>query len=194
MNIAHGLGLPLTPVAAAKIIASGRVRHADVGEVHGSVFFETAGVGLDAELFGAARHVERGSWRRAALRVFRWIRHGTHRVTVTVDGEAHVHRVTQILVLNGPYYAWALSILPDVTMQDGMLDVAVFPRMGRLALVRALIALWRMQPLPGHPLRYRGARIDIACDEPLTIHADGTLAGVLPAAFTCRRGALAIFA
>ena len=194
MNIAHGLGLPLTPVAAARVIASGRVRRADVGEVHGSVFFETAGVGLDAELFGAARHAERGSWRRAARRVFRWVRHGTHRVIITVDGEAYVHRVMQILVLNSPYYAWALTILPDVTMQDGLLDVAVFPRMGRLALLRSLIALWRMHPVPGRPVRYRGARIDITCDEPLTVHADGTLAGVLPAEFTCRKGALAFFA
>ena len=65
MNIAHGLGLPLEPVEAAKVIARRRVMHADAGEVGGKIFFETAGVGLDAEIFGAARHAERGDWRRA---------------------------------------------------------------------------------------------------------------------------------
>lgn len=193
MNIAHGLGIPLEPMPAAQVIARGRVQRADVGVVHGTLFFETAGVGLDAELFGAARHAERGSWRRAARRVLRWVRHGTHRVIVTVDGEAHVHRVMQILVLNSPYYAWALPLLPDATMRDGLLDVAVFPRMGRIALIRSLVALWRLRPLPGRPVRYRGARIHMTCDDPLTVHADGTLAGVLPAEFECRKGVLAVF-
>jgi diacylglycerol kinase family enzyme len=193
MNIAHGLGIPLRPVEATEVILRGRVHHADVGDVHGKVFFETAGVGLDAELFGAARHAERGSWRRAARRVYRWATHGTHRVIITVDGEAHVHRVMQVLVLNSAYYAWAFEILRGVSMEDGMLDVAVFPRMGRRALLRSLVAIWRAWPVPEHPVHYRGSEITITCDDALTVHADGTLAGVLPAHFRCRRGALAVF-
>lgn len=194
MNIAHGLGIPFEPMAAARLIERGTVHHADVGEVHGRLFFETAGIGLDAELFGAARHAERGSWRRALRRVSRWATHGTHEVIVTVDGEAHAHRAMQVLVLNSPYYAWSFRILPGVTMEDGMLDIAVFPRMGRRALLRSLVMVWRMRPLPERPVRYRGSDISVACEEPLTIHADGTVVGALPASFRCRRGALAVFA
>ncbi|HKY49801.1 MAG TPA: diacylglycerol kinase family protein, partial [Candidatus Limnocylindria bacterium] len=68
MNIAHGLGLPLEPVKAAEVIARRHVVRADAGEVNGKIFFETAGIGLDAEIFGAARHAERGNWRRALRR------------------------------------------------------------------------------------------------------------------------------
>ncbi len=68
MNIAHGLGLPLEPVEAAEVIARRHVERADAAEVNGKIFFETAGIGLDAEMFGATRHAERGDWRRALRR------------------------------------------------------------------------------------------------------------------------------
>lgn len=193
MNIANGLAIPLVPREAAARIAKKDVHHVDAGEVNGTVFFEAAGIGLDAELFVAARHAERGRWRRAARRVYRWFAHGTHRVTVTIGEESHTHRVMQMLVLNGPYYAWAFTPLPGVRMDDGLLDVAVFPRMGRLALLRSLVAVWRMRPLPQRPVRYRGSDIAITSDEPLTVHADGVLAGTLPARFRCRARALKVF-
>ncbi len=194
MNIAHGLGIPLTPIDAARVITRGDVHRADAGTVHGHVFFEIAGVGLDAELVSAARHAERGRWRRALRRVWRYATHSTHRVTITVDGTSHAHRVMQILVLNSPYYGWGLPLLPEASMEDGLLDVAVFPRMGRLALIGSLIALMRDGALPQVPVRYRGARIEMTCDAPVTVHADGRVAGTLPAEFVCDRGALKVFA
>lgn len=195
MNIAHGLGLPLVPIDAAAVIAKRNVHRCDVGEVHGSLFFENAGVGLDAELFGAARNAERHRWLRAADRVRRYLTHGTHRVRITIDGETHSHRVMQILVLNSPYYAWALPLLPEgVSMEDGILDVAVFPRMGRLALLRSLVSVIRARRLPQRPVRYRGAAIAMTSDDPITVHSDGRVTGTLPAEFRCRRGALRVFA
>ena len=193
MNIANGLGIPLDPLDAAQVITKRRMRRADAGEVNGKLFFETAGVGLDAELFGAARHAERGSWRRAVRRVWRWLTHGTHRVRITIDEKTHAHRVMQVLVVNSPFYAWALPLLPDASMVDGVLDVAVFPRMGRLRLIGSLIAVMRSRRLPQRPVRYKGARISIESEAPLAIHADGTLAGVLPQEFRCRAAALRVF-
>lgn len=193
MNIAHGIGLPLAPIDAAAVIARRRPRQIDAGAVNEAIFFETAGVGLDAELFVAARHAERGRWRRAMRRVYRWLTHRTHQVTITIDGVSHTHRAMQLLVLNSPYYAWAIPLLPDVSMEDGMLEVAVFPRMGRLALLRSLHAVLRMRPLPERPVRYRGARIVLSSPDPLTVHADGVLAGRLPVEISCRAGALRVF-
>lgn len=194
MNVAHGMGIPLRPLDAARVIARGDVRRFDAATVHGRLFFETAGVGLDAELVGAARHVEARRWRRALRRIWRYATHGTHRVTITVDDSRHAHRVMQVLVLNSPWFGWGLPLAPDAAMDDGLLDVAVFPRMGRFALLRGLIALMRGEPLPQRPVRYRGARVVVECESPLTVHADGKVSGTLPATFECRRGALAVFA
>ena len=194
MNIANGLGIPLAPLDAARVIAKRDVHRADAGEVNGALFFETAGVGLDAELFGAARHAERGSWRRALRRVWRYLTHGTHRVRITVGDKTHAHRVMQVLIVNSPYYAWALPLLPDASMEDGVLDVAVFPRMGRFALLRSLVSVMRHRRLPQRPVHYRGARVAIESEMPLSVHADGVPAGALPSEFHCRAGALRVFA
>ena len=193
MNIAHGLGLPLEPAKAAEVIARRRVHHADAAEVHGKIFFETAGIGLDAEMFGAARHAERGDWRRAVRRVWRLATHQSYQVAIDVDGREDRQRALVVLVMNSPYYGWSLRLLPDVTMTDGLLDVAVFPRMGRWTLLRSFIAVWRGGTLPQRPVVYRGATIAVSSNDPVAVHADGAFAGGLPAEFLCRKGALAVF-
>jgi diacylglycerol kinase (ATP) len=193
MNIAHGLGLPLEPVTAAEVIAARHVVHADAGEVNGKVFFETAGIGLDAEAFGAARHAERGNWRHALRRAVRFATQQSHRVGIAADGREDRQRALQILVMNSPYYGFALELLPQVSMTDGLLDVAVFPRLGRLALIASFVAVWRGGKLPVRPVVYRGARILITSDDPVSVHADGLFAGGLPAEFVCRQGALSVF-
>jgi len=194
MNIAHGLGIPLEPVKAAEVITRRSVQKADAAQVNGKVFFETAGIGLDAEMFGAARHAERGNWRRALRRAVRWVTHHSYRVAITVDGREDRQRAMQVFVMNSPYYGWSLELLPQVSMTDGVLDVAVFPRIGRWALMASLFAVWRGGKLPVRPVVYRGARITVASDDAVAVHADGVLAGGLPAEFVCRKGALSVFA
>jgi diacylglycerol kinase (ATP) len=193
MNIAHGLGLPLEPVKAAEVITRRKVQQADAAEVNGKVFFETAGIGLDAEMFGAARHAERGNWRRALRRAVRWATHHSYRVAITVDGREDRQRALQVFVMNSPYYGWSLELLPQVSMTDGLLDVAVFPRIGRWALMASLFAVWRGGTLPVRPVVYRGTQITVASDDAVAVHADGMLAGGLPAEFVCRKAALSVF-
>ena len=100
----------------------------------------------------------------------------------------------QILIANSPYYLWSFPIAPDAAMDDGELDVAVYARMGRLELLRAVVALWRNGDYPTPPIVYRGRAIELRSNEPLPVHADGKIAGALPMTVTCRPGALAVYA
>lgn len=196
MNIANGLGIPLTAEEAVGVIIARHVVRCDVGEAgdHDTVFFETAGVGLDAHVFGAARLAERGKKRHTFRRLWRAATLGTHRVTIRVDGAEHAHRVFQILVANSPYYLWSFPIVPGAAMDDGRLDVAVYARMGRLQLLRALLGLWRNGEYPTPPITYRGREIALECAEALPVHADGKIAGALPMTISCRPGALSVYA
>jgi YegS/Rv2252/BmrU family lipid kinase len=195
MNIANGLGIPLTPIDAARVIARREVKRCDVGEVDGrSVFFETAGVGLDADAFGAARLMERQRWTAAFRRVRRWATASPRSVELVIDGAKTRHDVMQVLVVNSPFYAWALPLVPRADMTDGVLEIAVFPRMGRRQLVRSLVEL-ALQGRPGTPpLLKRGRVIEISSSDPLAVHADGQIAGRLPVTVRCRAGALRVFA
>lgn len=194
MNIAKGLGIPLDALEAARVIAARGVVHADVGEVHGQVFFETAGIGLDAELFGAARAAERGSWRRAIVRLWRWARQGSPWLHVaTPSGERSV-RAAQALVVNCPYYHWSFPVASESNMRDGKLEAVVFPRMGRRALVASMFTLWRKGEHSEEPLVLQAPEVTIRSDERLPVHADGRVVGTLPATFKVRPGALAVYA
>jgi len=194
MNIANGLGIPLKPIAAARVIAERKVKHSDVGEVAGKVFFETCGIGIDADMFGAARLAERGRWGPAFRRIVRWATANSHRVDITVDGKTERHRVLQILVVNSPYYGWALPVVPKADMTDGLLDVAIFPRKGRVDLLKWMATIWHTGG-PGRPPRVlRGKVIEIASLEALPVHADGQIAGRLPITVRCCEGALRVFA
>ncbi len=194
MNIANGLGIPLKPIDAARVIAERKVKRSDVGEVAGKVFFETCGIGIDADMFGAARLAERGRWGPAFRRILRWATANSHRVEITVDGKTERHSVLQILIVNSPYYAWALPVVPNADMTDGLLEVAIFPRKGRLELFKWIAAIWHTGR-PGRPPRVlRGKVIDIASPEAVPVHADGQIAGRLPVTVRCCEGALRVFA
>jgi diacylglycerol kinase (ATP) len=193
MNVANGLGIPLQPIDAARVIAERKTKRCDVGEVGKKVFFETCGIGLDADAFGAARHVERGRWTQAWRRIVRWATSSAHRIEITIDGRNARYEVLQILIVNSPYYAWALPILPKADMTDGELDVALFPRMGRLDLIRSLVEIW-LRGRPGTPPRtQRGKVIEISSSERMPVHADGQIAGQLPVTVRCRAGALRVY-
>src|SRR3989475_6478448 len=116
MNVANGLGIPLKPIDAARVIAERKAKRCDVGEVGKKVFFETCGIGIDADMFGAARLAERGRWGPAFRRIVRWATANSHRVDITVDGKTERHRVLQILGVNSPYYGWALPIVPKADL------------------------------------------------------------------------------
>jgi len=193
MNVANGLGIPLKPIDAARLIAARKTKQCDVGEVGKKVFFETCGIGLDADAFGAARLAERGRWGRAWRRVARWATARPHRIEITINGRTERYEVLQVLVVNSPYYAWALPVVPGADMSDGELDVAIFPRMGRRDLLRSLVEIW-LRGRPGTPPRLRrGNLIEISSSEPMPVHADGQIAGHLPITVRCRAGALHVY-
>jgi YegS/Rv2252/BmrU family lipid kinase len=194
MNVAHGLGLPLEPIAAAKEIARGRVVAMDVGAIAGKYFLETAGVGIDAELFGAARLAERRRWGQALRRLWRGMTQSSYVLDLVVDGTPHRHRAYQALVANSPYYLWGFHISPESRMDDGYLNVAVYARMPRRELVAALLGFLVAGSYARSPVSYRGRRIELSAEAPLPVHADGQIVAKTPATFECVRGALRVFA
>ena len=194
MNIARAVGIPRADQrAAAQVIADGNVRTIDVGTVGGTLFFEAAGIGLDADAFSAGRAVRRGD-RGFAMAAFRaLLRRRGVRVRIDVDGRVRAHRILQAVVSNGPWYGWGFEVSPGARLDDGKLDLVVFGD-SRLRVVREMIAAAIDRDRPAHGRRYRGARITLAATDQLAVHADGVVVGNLPQTFTVRPGALRVYA
>jgi diacylglycerol kinase family enzyme len=206
--LSRALGLPRDPAAAARQVGealeAGRTRTISVGRVNGRRFGFSAGVGLDAEL---VRRVDalgrRDDGRRpgdvafiaTAARLLAE-RHLRFEPALEVQGRG---RAAFAFVSNADPYTYAGSIpihvAPEARLELGLDLVA--PRRVRAATVPRLlryVLTGRGQAdsrelLYGHDLD----RIEIACDRPLPLQADGEdLGDVERAVFEAERSAVAV--
>lgn len=198
MNVARTLCIPHHLNGAAEVIAEGRVLAMDVGRVGHRFFIETAGVGLDAELFAAFDQLDSSGLRanliRATVRFLRGL--GTPRLDIELDGVRRQVRAPMVTVANIRFEGAADDIAPDARIDDGLLDVVVFRGIG---VVRALLYLFaraygRRVPWPHdvETLRARRVRIAPRRTRSLPVHADGTPIGTTPVAIAVVPAALRV--
>jgi diacylglycerol kinase family enzyme len=145
-HFTRDLGLPLDLEGAVRLIASGRVRLVDVGEVNGRVFLNNSSLGIYPDLVA-----ERDRYRRhgparclaaalALCRVF-W-RLPRPRVRVLAPGWDAVRRTTCLFIANNMYQLDAFASATRLRLDTGKLCLYMPNREGRLAvLVLAIRAL-----------------------------------------------------
>jgi len=205
--LSRALGLPADPTAAARRVADAIVRRSTrkitVGRVNGRRFAFGAGVGLDAE---AVRRVDRmgrtDEGKRPgdlafALAVVRSLaaQRGHMEPVLEIKG---LGRAAFAFVANGSPYTYAkrlpLPIVPKAQFELG-LDVVAPVRVRRRTLVPTALSILagradsRRDTLYGHDLD----RVEIVCDRPTALHADGEdLGDVSEALFETERGAVSV--
>jgi diacylglycerol kinase family enzyme len=204
----RSLGLPRDAQAAAKQLAdafaAGRSRRISLGRVNGRRFAFSAGLGLDAELVRRVDSLGRAhGGRRPGDIAFTWAaarlltqRRGRFEPALEIAGFG---RGAFALVSNGPAYTFAgpvpLRVTPEARFELGLDLVAptrihawTLPRLLRYALLGRGQTTAR-DILYGHDLD----RIEIVCDRPMPLQADGEdLGDVDRAEFECERQAVTV--
>ena len=206
-NIARGLGIPSELEPALDLIGSGKVAQVDSGLAwHPSdgesappgdarEFFEAAGVGLDAEGFGAVELGERAGWRFALRAMWRALRRHRTRMVIDLDGKVLRRRAPAVTVCIGPYHGMGFALVADADPADGLLDVVIFSGMSSLDVVRHFLRVARgrerheprIEALRGKRVTVRGER------RVLPAHTDGRSIGVTPVTFEVQPGSLRVF-
>jgi diacylglycerol kinase family enzyme len=199
----RALGLPRDPAAAAERVAAaieeGRTRSIGLGRVNGRRFLFSAGIGIDAEL---VRRVERQSPgghgnRTYVATLVRLLAELRLRIPDQLEIVGH-GRAAFVFVANGRPYTYAgpvpIAINKATSFEEGLDFVA--PR--ELTPSRAPRFVWQAfrgtvaknrAVLSGHDLE----RIEVRCDQPLALQADGEdLGDVTEAVFEAERDALAV--
>lgn len=204
--LSRALGLPADAVEAARVVAQalelGRTRRITVGRVNGRRFAFGAGIGLDAEAvrrvdaLGRSPDGKRPGDLAFAVAVVRAL--AAHRGHLDPQLEiAGLGRAALAFVANGSPYTYAkgvpLPIAPEASFELG-LDLVAPIRVRRRTLVGTAIRIvsGHVQHGPylyGHDLD----RIEIRCDVPLPLHADGEdLGDVEQAVFEAERDAVSV--
>lgn len=201
----RALGIPANPVAAAAQIAdalrAGRSRRISVGRVNGRRFAFAAGIGIDAEAVRRVDELGRGDDGRRpgdvvfALAVVRTLT--AHRLLLEPALEVKGHgRAACAFVANGTPYTYAsgvpIPIAPEAEFELG-LDVVAPVRIGPISLPRLAFTLLTGRARRGVLYAHDQDRVEIVCDRPMPLQADGEdLGDVEEAVFEAERGAVAV--
>ena len=204
-GLARDLRIPFDPAAALTIAASGSVRSIDAGELHGSLFFNVAGVGFDARIADrlAAPGARRGllGYVLATLGELRAYEPGTYSIhnAFDVNGQAHMadiidRRALLIAVANSRQYGSGAQIAPAALLDDGMMEIVVVEPQSALSILKQLPAFFRGTLGEGNGIIMRSAAtMEISCAHPIRFHVDGEpREGPKSISLRTRRGALVV--
>ncbi|MBS1180763.1 MAG: hypothetical protein H6Q99_643 [Proteobacteria bacterium] len=197
-DLARTLGLPLDMIGAARVIAAGRTKVIDVGEVNGKPFFNVASLGMSANLADRLSRETKRRWGRLAYALtatevlIEARRFGA--VIRSDDGEEIAVRSLQIAVGNGRHYGGGMIVEETAEIDDGRLDLysLEFEDVWKLPFM-ALAFRQGRHGLRDEVRTMSGAEFEIRTRRPMPVNADGEIVTETPAVFSVRPGAITVF-
>jgi diacylglycerol kinase (ATP) len=176
-GLARELLIPINPDAAFEAAFAGRDCRIDAGELDGHLFFNVAGIGLDARV--AHRFAEDGLVRRGFLRYLKiaaqeLFTYKAESHTVMTDGVSIRVDALMIAIANARQYGNGAIIAPGARLNDGRLDVVVIEGRSPLAALMQAPRLFM-----GQIGKIRGVtqlhaqEIEVTSAGPMVYHVDG---------------------
>ncbi len=189
--LARELKIPLDPVAAARVLVTGRPRPIDLGlvSVQGGrprYFCEMVGVGFDAALMhGILPEMKQvlGKGAYVVSAVSTSFTHRPVRVRLLIDGRRMSRLVYMFIIANTALYGDDfLKVTPDASVDDGLLTCTLFRSHSFWkAWWHFLgVALGRAHEMSDVE-RFDCRRVEIRGGKPTPLQVDGDLSGTTPA-------------
>jgi len=201
-DIARSLGIPEDLKEACALIASGHTRKLDLGQISTKkrkkfYFFMVTAIGLTATLYPLMSEVPEGKLsgiKDAVMTLLKFKSNPT--VFLTLDNESKIEVETMLVtVANTPLTGAKNLVAPDASLEDGLLDIAVYPNFSKAELVSYFSKSANEGATPdGRIQRYRAHKIKVKTSPKLDIAAEGILLGKGTARIKVLRGALRVIA
>ena len=184
-DYARSLGIPEDLKEACALIATGKARKLDLGQLRTKKtdkfdFFMVATVGILSTVFPMVKNVPEGdaSGIKDALKtLFKF--ESTPTVYLTLDDQPEIEVETMLVTItNTPLIGLHNLVAPDSSVEDGLLDVAVYPGFSKADLVAYFAqTLNQSAPADDNVRRYQARKIKIKTSPKLDIAAEGFVLG-----------------
>ncbi|MGZ7094107.1 MAG: diacylglycerol/lipid kinase family protein [Candidatus Angelobacter sp.] len=201
-DIAASLGIPEDLKEACALIASGQARKLDLAQISTSkkkkfYFFMMAAIGLTATIFPMIKEIPEGNYSglKDALRTFLKFK-SKPKVYLTLDDESKIEVETMLVTIaNTPLTGMKNLVAPDASLEDGLLDIAVYPGFSKAQVLEYFAGTANEGSIPdGTIQRYQARKIKIKTSPKLDIAAEGILLGKGSARIKVLPGALRVIA
>jgi YegS/Rv2252/BmrU family lipid kinase len=194
-DLARVLGVPDDPEGAAAVLAGGRSRPIDVGEVNGKRFLGVVSVGFDSV---ANRRANETRWLRGNL-VYLYAGVRTllgwkpARFTIQAGEERRRFSGYSVSVANNRAFGGGMFIAPDAELDDGEFDVVVVGEVGKLRFLGNLPKVFKGTHVEEDEVRvFRASRLELSAGRPFPVYADGEHLTDLPASLRLLPRALSV--
>ncbi len=202
-DFARVLGIPEDAIAACATIATGVARMVDLGlvstgadpEAGGVAFVGIASCGFDSDANRIAN--EAPAWlgglvyAYGALRALISWRQARFEIELQPQGERHTFDGYTVAAANSKAYGGGMHMAPDALLDDGLLEVVVVERVGKLRFVANLPKVFKGKHVEQPSVRvFRAREIAVGADRPFTMYADGDPIGELPLRVSALAGAV----
>ena len=184
-DIARSLGIPEDLKEACAIIASGHTRKVDLGSIttqdrKNHYFFMMIAIGLTATLYPMVNDVPNGKFggvMEAIKTILKYKPNPT--VNLTLDDESKIEIETMLVTIaNTPVTGVKNLVAPDASMEDGLLDISVYPGFSKAELLSYFVKTAHEGTTPdGRIQRYRAKKIKVKTSPKLDISAEGIIVG-----------------
>jgi YegS/Rv2252/BmrU family lipid kinase len=196
-DIARSLGIPEDLKEACALIASGHTRKLDLGQVSTRKkknfrFFMLTAIGLTATIFPLIKEVPEGKLSGMGKAVATFLKFESKPIVrLTLDDESKIEVETMLVTIaNTPLIGAKNLVAPDAFMEDGLLDIAVYPDFSKADLLAYFAKTAHEGATPdGTIQRYRARKIKVKSSPKLDVAAEGIILGkgtarikILPAA------------
>ncbi len=165
---------------ALEVVAGGRVRGVDAGEVNGVRFNNGLGIGFDAEVAEGVAEAPRhlggfGGYLWSVGRVLWSMKCHEGRLRLGSDEEYEVETILVAAAL-GTTYGARFRLAPESRLDDGMFDVVWSEELSRIEVLRLIPAVLRGAHI-GHPKIHfaRTAEVEVLLEKPTPAHVDGEM-------------------
>ncbi len=184
-DIAASLGIPEDLKEACALIASGHTRKLDIGQLRTKknkkfYFPMLTAIGLTATIYPMIKEVPEGKFsgiKDAVSALLKFDAKPT--VYLTLDGESKIEVETMLVTIaNTPLIGAKNLLAPDASMEDGLLDIAVYPGFSKAELLGYFASTANEGSVPdGKIQRYQARKIKVKTSPKLDIAAEGIILG-----------------
>jgi len=174
------LGIGTTLERALEIIARGKVRVVDAGEVNGVRFNNGLGIGFDAEVAAGVADAPAylGGFGRYLWSVGRLLwGFECHKARLKLGSRPEITAETILVAAAlGTTYGARFKLTPESSLDDGAFDVVWSEGVSRMEILRLIPAVLRGTHLTHPKIHFaRTAKIEVLLEAPTPAHVDGEM-------------------